>query len=208
MYITKKAKTIAKMIGIFARIWDGILWATIGLSLAYLVWLALFKDLLEPVLSGGSVIKLDLLQTLAFLAAVTALEGTVVVAAINKVLALATEINVTLVQDIGDVNEYRPSRLRRAIDLGVWLWCLVQVALAILILRQGVTEASLCYSSPNATSIEIGGWLAAASAGSWVVLVLVASSIFVYLYAEVRHVVTIMGELKKANGKAATPREG
>ena len=193
MYIAKQAKTIANVIGIVGHIWDVILWVTIGLSLAYLVWLASFRDLLEPVLAGGSVIKLDLLQTLAFSVAVTALEGTVVAAALNKVRVLATKLDVRRIRQTGDVSDYRHSRLRRAIDLGVWIWCLVQVTFAILVLRQGVVEASLSYSSLNATSIDIGGWLAAACAGSWVVLVLVASAGFVCLYAEVRHVITIMG---------------
>ncbi len=63
-------------------------WTTAILGLAYLIWLGWSRDLFEPVPIEGAEVNLDLLQSLAFLIAVTALEGTAVVAAFNKFFAL------------------------------------------------------------------------------------------------------------------------
>ena len=197
MYVEKQIRSLTKTLDTAFWMWNVILWVTISVSLAYFAWLALFRDLLEPVFAGGSVIQLDLLQTLVFFVAVTALGGTVVVATMNKIHTLASEVIVSQIWDSGDLVEHRPSRLRRAIDLGPWIWCIVQLGLAILILCQGVAEASLSSSRENVTYVVIGGWLAAACAGSWVVIVIVASAMFTYLYVEVRHVVAVVSEWRQ-----------
>ena len=186
MYVEKEIRSLTKKLDTAFWMWNVILWVTISISLAYFAWLALFRDLLEPVFAVGSVIQLDLLQTLAFFVAVTALGGTVVVATMNKIHTLASEVIVSQIWDSGDLVEHRPSRLRRAIDLGPWIWCIVQLA-----------EASLSSSRENVTYVVIGGWLAAACAGSWVVIVIVASAMFTYLYVEVRHVVAVVSEWRQ-----------
>ena len=195
MYVEKQIRSLTKKLDAALWMWNVILWVTISVSLAYFAWLALFRDLLEPVFAGGSVIQLDLLQTLAFFVAVTALGGTVVVATMNKTYMLGTElVVVSQIWDSEDLAAYRPSRLRRAINLGPWIWCIVQLGLAILILCQGVAESSLSSSRENVTYVVIGGWLAAACAGGWVVIVIVASAMFTYLYVEVRHAVAVVSE--------------
>ena len=66
-------------------------WAAFVSGGAYLVWLLLSRNLLEPIPVGGTLIELDLLQTLAFFVAVTALEGTIIVTAVSKMYEVVTE---------------------------------------------------------------------------------------------------------------------
>ena len=63
----------------FSRGLEVFLWVTVGAGLSYLCWLAPSGNPLLPVPTHGPVIQLDLLQTLAFLIALPALEGTIVV---------------------------------------------------------------------------------------------------------------------------------
>ncbi len=162
-------------------------WTTAILGLAYLIWLGWSRDLFEPVPIEGAEVNLDLLQSLAFLIAVTALEGTAVVAAFNKFFALLMRSDYEGILRVQRALGGRRSLLKSVGNLGIWLWCPAQMALAIMTLCQGFMEVSLSDSNSGTTTLVIDGWLAAACAGSWVLLVLVASSLFVGFYVDARH---------------------
>ena len=192
--LTNEERKLLVIVKVVSPTYDVLCWTTIALSLAFLAWLALFANLLTPVFVDGVVIKLDLLQTLAFLVAMAALEGTVVVTAINRMAAAKTSAYVYQLRTQGSIREDSSSPFTKVVESGAWIWLSVETTLAILVLRQGTSEACLLESSSGTTVIAIDGWLAAACAGGWFVVVLSASILYVYLYVTLRHVIEIRNE--------------
>ena len=184
---TKSVEKLAVQLTAVHYAYRVFVWTTAIMGLGYLIWLGWFGGLLEPVPVDGSTVKLDLLQTLAFLIAVTALEGTAVVTVFNRFFALFVPSDYESIQGIERALAKRRSLMQKVNALGIWVWCPAQAALAILTLCQGFMELSLSASSSGTTSLLIDGWLAAACAGSWVLLVLVVSSLAVGFYVEMRH---------------------
>ncbi len=184
---TKSAEKLAVQLTAFHYAYRAFVWTTTTLGLGYLTWLGWSGVLLEPVAVDGSTVKLDLLQTLAFFIAVTALEGTAVATAFNRMFVLLVPSHYEDIQRVELALGRRRSLLQKVAALGIWLWCPAQAALAIMTLCQGFMEVSLSESSSGTTSLVIDGWLAAACAGSWVLLVLVVSSLAVGFYASLRH---------------------
>ena len=184
--------------------------ATFAFGVAYLVWLLLSRNLLEPIPIGGTPIKLDLLQTLAFFLALTALEGTIIVTTVHNMYEFVTEIDINDIRrdrkngERGDsslkrrqarLGDNRPSRIQQLLGFGRWIRYAILVLLAILIVRQGFAAASPSRGGGGATVFSIDGWLGTAWSISWVVLVFAVTSVLVHLYAEVRHVAKIQDEV-------------
>ena len=173
-------------------------WATFVSGGAYLVWLLLSRNLLEPIPVGGTLIELDLLQTLAFFVAVTALEGTIIVTAVYKMYEVLTELELSEIRRnrrqalLGD---NRPSRIQQVFVFMRWIRDAILVVLAILIVRQGLAAASLSTTGEGATSFSLDGWLGTAWSISWVVLVFELTSVSAHVYCEGRHLATIQDEV-------------
>ena len=106
------------------------IWTTAILGVAYLVWLALFRELLEPIPTKGTDLNLDLLQTSALLVAATALVATVTFTGVNRMSALTDASDPTDLRVAETGLQRARSRWRRLNNLGAWIWCPVQVALA------------------------------------------------------------------------------
>ena len=177
------------------RVFD---WATFVSGGAYLVWLLLSRNLLEPVLVGGTLIELDLLQTLAFFVAVTALEGTIIITAVSKTYEVVTESELSEIRRNRSqalLGDDQSSRMQQVFGFMRWIRDAVLVVLAILIVRQGLAAASLNNSGEGATSFSIDGWLGTAWSISWVVLVFAVAYVSVHVYCEGRHLSKIQPEV-------------
>ena len=162
-------------------------WTTAILGFAYLVWLASFRELLEPIPTNGTDVNLDLLQTSALLVATTALVGTVTVTGLNRLSALLVPSDPSTIPPTEIPRRQHRSPLRRLNGFRIWIWRLVQAALATLTLYQFTVEATLTDSSLSTTALIVDGWLALACAGSWSFLTFVASSLMVNFYIDLRH---------------------
>ena len=173
-------------------------WATFVFGGAYLVWLLLSRNLLEPIPVCGTLIELDLLQTLAFFVAVTALEGTIIVTAVYKMYEVVSESELSEIRRNRSqalLGDNRPSRIQQVFGFMRWIRDAILVVLAILIVRQGLAAASLSRIGEGATSFSIDGWLGTAWSISWVVLVFAVTSVSVHVYCEGRHLATIQDEV-------------
>ena len=183
-------------------------WSTAALGMGYLIWLIFFGSLLTPLSVSTTAVHVDLLQTLAFLVALTALEITVVAASLSKLFQLAIENEV-----MGRIRERRvPGRRRprvteksrswfaRIIDLRDWIWWAIALPNAILFLRQGLAEISLDSQSEGPTLLSIEGWLALAFVVSWVILVSGLTIWTMYLFGEINRAV----KLHTADGDPGT----
>lgn len=189
-----------------------VLWVTVGSGIAFLVWLAQAGRILSPIPIDDTVIILDLLQTLAVMVALTALEVTIVVTSMGKYMELVTSLDVADIRDQGRPNgrsaassNPTPARngnaltslFRKVRSCGIWTWCVIATPIAILVVRQGVAQACLDCPAQSATTIAVNGWLALASASAWAVLVFVVSLLVAHIYYATIHVVTILDESKK-----------
>lgn len=169
-------------------------WAAFVSGGAYLVWLLLSRNLLEPIPVGGTLIELDLLQTLAFFVAVTALEGTIIVTAVSKMYEVVTESELSEIRRNRSqalLGDDQPSRIQQVFGFMRWIRDAILVVLAILIVRQGWAAASLNHIGEGATSFSIDGWLGTAWSISWVVLVFAVTYVSAHVYGEARHLTTI-----------------
>ena len=169
-----------------------LVWTTAISGVAYVVRLALFRQLLEPIPTNGNDVNLDLLQTSALLIAVTALVGTVTATGLNRLSALLIPSDPTDIRVAEIVQQKRRSLWRRLNNLGIWIWYPVQVALATLTLYQFTVAATLTDSSRGTTALIVDGWLALACAGSWSFLTFVASYLIVGFYTELRHAIALL----------------
>ena len=172
-------------------------WAAFVSGGAYLVWLLLSRNLLEPIPVGGTLIELDLLQTLAFFVAVTALEGTIIVTAVSKMYEVVTESELSEIRRNRSqalLGDDQPSRIQQVFGFMRWIRDAILVVLAILVVRQGWAAASLNHIGEGATSFSVGGWLGAAWSISWVVLVFAVTYVSVHVYCESRHLTKIQPE--------------
>ena len=189
-----------------------VLWVTVGSGIAFLVWLAQAGRILSPIPMDDTVIILDLLQTLAVMVALTALEVTIVVTSMGKYMELVTSLDVADIRDQGGPNgrsaaSSNPTQARNGNALtslfgkvrscGIWTWCVIATPIAILVVRQGVAQACLDCPAQSATTIAVNGWLALASASAGAVLVFVVSLLVAHIYYATIHVVTILDESKK-----------
>ena len=167
-------------------------WTTALLGFAYMVWLALFRELLEPIPTSGTDVNLDLLQTSALLVAATALVSTVTVTGLNRLSALVLPSDPSAIPAAEVLPRQHRSPLRRLNGFRMWIWRLVQVALATLTLYQFTVEATLTDSSLGTTALIVDGWLALACAGSWSLLTFVALSLMVNFYVDLRHDIALL----------------
>ena len=190
--------------------WSGSILITIGLASAYVVWLALFDRWLVPIPVNAAVIKLDVLQTIAFLVAVTAFAGAITISAVNNLYGLLTTIEagnirlgVTKTSRNESSSDSRPTQgkhraagsltrmmdlMKRVHNMKVAVWFLLHVPIAGMILRQGFASAQLLSGEDGPTMIAVNGWLAAACAGCWLALVITTSAVVVAAFGDVRHV--------------------
>ena len=200
------------LIRAIGRGFEIVLWVTVGSGIAFLVWLAQAGRILAPIPIDDTVIILDLLQTLAVMVALTALEVTIVVTSMGKYMELVTSLDVADIRDQGGPNgrsaaSSNPTQARNGNALtslfgkvrscGIWTWCVIGTPIAILVVRQGVAQACLDCPAQSATTIAVNGWLALASASAGAVLVFVVSLLVAHIYYATIHVVTILDESKK-----------
>ena len=191
-------------------VWSASIRITIGLAIAYVVWLVLFDRWLVPIPVNGAIIKLDLLQTIAFLVALTAFVGAITVTAVNKLYELLTTMEVGNIrlgvtktsrnksssESVPTQDSHRGSGLlprmidlvRRVDNAMEVVWFLLHVPIAGIILRQGFASARLLSGEHGPTVIAVNGWLAVACAGYWVALVITTSATVVSAFGDVRHV--------------------